>query len=93
MIRNGVPSGARSTTLPRLKIHFTSPSLVIMRYSLMIWGDLPASVQHELFESAVRLSGAGTREQLAVFLHHRHPRTANGDKPARAVPEPDSLGG
>ena len=58
-----------------------------------VWGDLPASVQHELFESAVRLSGAGAREQLAVFLHHRHPRTIDGGKLARSVPEPDSLGG
>lgn len=58
-----------------------------------VWGDLPPGVQHELFESTVRLSGSGTREQLAVFLHHRHPRTSAGDKPARAVPEPDSLGG
>ncbi|MDP1838864.1 MAG: hypothetical protein Q8N31_11610 [Reyranella sp.] len=58
-----------------------------------VWGDLPASVQHELFESAVRLSSAGSREQLAIFLHHRHPRTIDGGKPAREVPEPDSLGG
>lgn len=58
-----------------------------------VWGDLPASVQHELFESAVRLSGSGTRESLAAFLHHAHPRTTDGAKLARAVPEPDSLGG
>jgi hypothetical protein len=58
-----------------------------------VWGDLPPKVQHELFESAVRLSRSGTREQLAVFLHRRHPRTFDGTKPARAVPEPDSLGG
>lgn len=58
-----------------------------------VWGDLPPKVQHELFESAVRLSGSGTREQLAVFLHHRHPRTSDGEKPARAASEPDSLGG
>lgn len=58
-----------------------------------VWGDLPASVQHELFESAVRLSGSGARQQLAIFLHHRHPRTIDGGKPARSVPEPDSLGG
>lgn len=58
-----------------------------------VWGGLPASVQHDLFESAVRLSGSGTREQLAVFLHHRHPRTIEGGTPARVVPEPDSLGG
>jgi hypothetical protein len=58
-----------------------------------VWGELPPRVQHELFESAVRQSGSGAREQLAVFLHHRHPRTFDGGKPARAVPEPDSLGG
>jgi len=57
-----------------------------------VWGDLPASVQHELFESAVRLAGADTRESLAAFLHHIHPRTSDGEK-ARVVPEPDSLGG
>lgn len=39
-----------------------------------VWGDLPTSVQQDLFESAVQLSGSGTREQLAVFLHHRHPK-------------------
>ena len=58
-----------------------------------VWGDLPPSVQHELCESAVRMSGSGTREQLAVFLHHRHPRTFGDGKSARAVLEPDSLGG
>ena len=60
-----------------------------------VWGDLPTSVQHELFESAVRMSGSGsgTREQLAVFLHHRHPRTFGDGKSARAMLEPDSLGG
>lgn len=57
-----------------------------------IWGDLPAGVQHDLFESAVRLAGSGTREPLAAFLHHIHPRTREGEK-ARAIPEPDSLGG
>lgn len=58
-----------------------------------VWGELPPGVQRELFESAARLSGPGTREQLAVYLHHRHPRTTEGGTPARAVPEPDSLGG
>jgi hypothetical protein len=57
-----------------------------------VWGDLPARVQHDLFESAVRLSGEGAREPLAAFLHHVHPRTTAGEK-SRAVPEPDSLGG
>jgi hypothetical protein len=57
-----------------------------------VWGDLPVSVQHDLFEAAVRLSESGAREPLAALLHHIHPRTADGEK-SRAVPEPDSLGG
>lgn len=57
-----------------------------------LWGGLPANVQHEVFESTVRLSGDATREPLARLLHHIHSRTTDGEK-ARAVPEPDSLGG
>jgi hypothetical protein len=44
------------------------------------WGNLPPEVQHTIFESAV-LAGhrderdEALREQLAVFLHERHPRT------------------
>jgi hypothetical protein len=57
-----------------------------------LWGDLPASVQHDLFEASVRLSGEGGRESLAAFLHHAHRRTTDGEK-SRAVFEPDSLGG
>ena len=57
-----------------------------------VWGDLPAPAQHDLFEAAVRLSGEGTREPLAAFLHHVHPRTTHAET-SRAVPEPDSLGG
>lgn len=48
-----------------------------------IWGDLPAAVQHDLFESTVRLSGQACREQLATFLHHAHPRTAEGRRRAQ----------
>lgn len=66
---------------------------VLGRAVTAVWGDLPASAQHDLFESAVRLAGSDTREPLAAFLHHVHPRTTDGEKPARAVPEPDSLGG
>ena len=57
-----------------------------------VWGELPAGVQQDLFEAAVRSAGEGTREELAIFLHGQHPRTLDGDKP-RQVPEPDSLGG
>lgn len=56
-----------------------------------VWADLPAAVQHDLFESAIRLAGPDTRGPLASFLHRVHPRTT--DTPVRAVPEPDSLGG
>jgi glucose-6-phosphate-specific signal transduction histidine kinase len=44
------------------------------------WGHLPQPIQEELFEKAV-LAGHRTekdeslREQLAQFLHDRHPRT------------------
>ena len=44
------------------------------------WASLPQEIQHRLFEDAV-ISGHHTerdeslREQLAVFLHDRHPRT------------------
>ena len=59
-----------------------------------IWGRLPADVQHDLFEEAVHSAGEGSRERLAVFLHHLHPRTSTGRVEAeRQVPTPDSLGG
>ena len=45
------------------------------------WGSLPREVQHLLFENAV-VAGhhderdEALRQQLAAFLHDRHPRTA-----------------
>lgn len=48
------------------------------------WGDLPADVQRALFEAAV-IAGhqserdESLREQMAAFLHVRHPRTARTD--------------
>jgi hypothetical protein len=50
------------------------------------WGRLPSEVQQILFEEAVVAGHAGAagragayddslREQLAIFLHDRHPRT------------------
>jgi hypothetical protein len=60
-----------------------------------IWGHLPNALQSRLFEEAVT-SHDGDRDgelrQLAVFLHEMHPRTAAARK-ARAILEPDSLGG
>lgn len=44
------------------------------------WAELPQDVQQRLFEDAV-VAGhhserdESLREQLAVFLHERHPRT------------------
>jgi hypothetical protein len=58
-----------------------------------VWGRLPVHVQHDLFEAAVRSAGRSAREELAVFLHRRHPRTVDGEDSGRRVPEPDSLGG
>ena len=57
------------------------------------WGDMPTSDQRDLFESAIRLAGVGTRETLAAYLHQQHPRTIAGEHVARQMPEPDSLGG
>ena len=57
------------------------------------WGELPTSVQRNLFEAAVRSAGSGMREELAAYLHQQHPRTIHGEQPSRQAPEPDSLGG
>jgi hypothetical protein len=44
------------------------------------WGQLPREIQHLLFENAV-VAGRhderdeALREQLAGFLHNKHPRT------------------
>lgn len=44
------------------------------------WGELPQEIQQRLFEDAV-VAGhhserdEALREQLAAFLHERHPRT------------------
>jgi hypothetical protein len=57
-----------------------------------IWSKLPHDVQERLFEEAVVAQGESVRQKLAVFLHDHHPRTSDAMK-ARAMPEPDSLGG
>jgi hypothetical protein len=55
-----------------------------------IWSHLPHDVQHRLFEEASQ--GKGIRPQLALFLHEKHSRTSASIR-ARAMLEPDSLGG
>ena len=56
------------------------------------WSRLPQEVQQQLFEEALTSEWQGMRSQLAVFLHGKHARTATGIA-ARAMVEPDSLGG
>ena len=57
-----------------------------------IWGHLPSHLQTRLFREALTSHGAGMRPQLAAFLHDKHPRTSAA-RTARAILEPDSLGG
>ena len=57
-----------------------------------IWGHLPHDVQHRLFEQAIICRDQGMRTPLAIFLHGKHSRTSAAIK-ARAMLEPDSLGG
>lgn len=56
------------------------------------WDRLPHDVQRVLFEQTVSSHGERMRSRLAVFLHDTHPRTCAAIK-ARAILEPDSLGG
>jgi len=57
------------------------------------WSSLPHDVQHHLFEEAAKSVGESMRPQLAVFLHDKHPRTADPLGKPRDMIEPDSLGG
>jgi hypothetical protein len=57
-----------------------------------MWGHLPNTLQSRLFQEALTARDVEMRPQLAVFLHEKHPRTAAARK-ARAILEPDSLGG
>lgn len=60
---------------------------------LAIWGKLPHDVQQHVFEQAVLSQGESIRQQLAVFLHAKHPRTSDPLGKPREILEPDSLGG
>jgi hypothetical protein len=59
---------------------------------IRIWSNLPQDVQHALFEQVATSQGESVRHQLAIFLHDKHSRTTDSMK-ARAILEPDSLGG
>jgi hypothetical protein len=60
---------------------------------IRIWSNLPQDVQNHLFQEAATSQGESIRSQLAVFLHDKHPRTADLLGKPREVMEPDSLGG
>jgi hypothetical protein len=57
-----------------------------------IWGYLPRDVQSRLFNETLNTQHRAMRPQLASLLHGKHPRTS-GARQARAMLEPDSLGG
>lgn len=56
------------------------------------WSRLSQQAQHDLFEAAVAAEGEAVRQQLAIFLHGHHARTLDALH-AKAIQEPDSLGG
>ncbi len=55
-------------------------SRLLGQAALTLWPDLPRVVQERLFETAVPTDDV-VRNNLAVFLHERHPRTAHPRKP------------
>ncbi len=54
--------------------------MLLGQAALTLWPDLPRDVQERLFETAVATDDV-VRNNLAVFLHERHPRTAHPRKP------------
>ena len=75
-------------------LHETSEQLsrALGEAVVKLWSRLPQDIQHSLFEEVATLHGAEIRPQLAVFLHDKHART-RASLEARAMLEPDSLGG
>jgi hypothetical protein len=57
-----------------------------------LWSYMPHDVQYHLFEDVITHQNERMRPQLAILLHENHSRTSAG-KRARAILEPDSLGG
>jgi hypothetical protein len=49
--------------------------------ALKVWGNLPRDAQEQLFAAAVE--GGVIANDLAEFLHERHPRTAHPPRPTR----------
>lgn len=80
---------ARETTISHTDEQF---SRALGEAVVKIWGHLPNALQSRLFQEAVARQDVQMRPRLAVFLHGNHPRTAAA-RAARAMIEPDSLGG
>jgi hypothetical protein len=61
------------------------------------WGELPQEIQHTLFESAV-VAGHHSeknemfREQLATYLHGKHPRTHDSSDHSTRTQDSSSRG-
>ena len=69
-----ITSAATETRTPIVTSWFSAPP------PPDLWSNWPQELQHTLFERAVVLGHKGEhdeslREQLAKFLHDRHPRT------------------
>ena len=57
------------------------------------WSRLAPEIQRKIvFEAAVQAEGESMRQVLAMHLHVKHERTIQSVQ-AKAMPEPDSLGG
>jgi hypothetical protein len=88
-----LPVASTLGALPALPADLTDRvSKALGQAMVHCWSRLPRDVQHDLFEAAVRSEGEAIRQQLAVYLHGAHARTI-GSLQARAMTEPDSLGG
>ena len=58
----------------------------------LCWSTLSHDAQQSLFVAAVGAEGEAIRHRLAMFLHEKHAKT-RASVQARAIAEPDSLGG
>jgi hypothetical protein len=88
-----LPAAASLRSCPALPVDVSDRLSKVLGQALVhCWSRLPRDVQHDLFEAAVTAEGEAVRQQLAVYLHGTHARTI-GSLQARAMPEPDSLGG
>ena len=53
---------------------------LVGRAALKLWSDLPRVLQERLFEDAAGGDEA-LRHNLAIYLHHHHPRTTHPPRP------------